>query len=182
MTWVFSHKGMSIGLSKTLPVKTIKLFLLFFLLGWPAVAQETTPVGLVTAFYNDYQSQAGNVRRLLPTQSQRLDSQLFSRLSEMAGYTPRKPGPNGAWLDFDPFINAQMNAATIRCGDAETRDSLSYVPVYVSLRSPGHEQLQVHAVVSSEKGTLKIMNFVYPAREGRPAWDLDGWMISKLQR
>lgn len=68
------------GLSKALPVKTIKFFLLFFLLDWPAVAQETTPVGLVTAYYNDYQSQAGNVRRLLPTQSRRLDSQLFSRL------------------------------------------------------------------------------------------------------
>ncbi len=163
-------------------MKTIKLFLLLCLLGLPALAEETTPTGLVTAFYSDYQSKGGNVRRLLPTQSQRLESQLFARLTELAGYGPPNPGPNGAWLDFDPFINAQMNAATIRCGAAEKRDSLNYVPVYVSLRSPGHEQLQVHAVVGSEKGALKITNFVYPASDGRPSWDLDGWMISKLQR
>lgn len=92
------------------------------------------------------------------------------------------PGRDKVWLDFDPYINAQMNAATIRLGGEQARADRVCVPVYVSCRVPGHETLRATVQLRRSGRAWKIADFLYPASDGMKAWGLKAWLQTGLKR
>lgn len=148
---------------------------LLLALAVPALAQE--PRSVVKAVFDDYvshQDQAGRDRKgFLERHRASFEPDFFALFVEVAGnsYDSGK-----AWFDFDPFLNAQMNAATHTVGRVSLSKGLAYVPVSYSYRSPGKEQLGLRVVLRPSGKTWRIANFVYPARDGMPAWDLKSWM------
>lgn len=158
------------GMRKLLP-----LLLLCFLMV-PAQAQEEART-LVNKFYQDYQK-AESWAKFLPGQKDNIGNQLYELLNDCVDNGP----DDGFWLDFDPFINAQMNAAAFKVGTPKSKEGLWYVPVEMSYRTPDHLQPAVTVVVGDTdvKGKMKIMNFIYPARDGAAAWDLKSFLKKGL--
>lgn len=154
------------------------LALTFLIVGaWLAVAQaQVSPVGMVQKFYaahQDNEVRGGSQERFIMAQKACFEPGLYRMLSRIARNTPDSGQP---WLDFDPFINAQMNAASLRLGSPTTRGDVVSIPVHVSYRVKGHEQLALYVHARREGGAWKIVNFLYPARSGAPAWDLRSWL------
>lgn len=145
----------------------------------PAVAEE--PRAVVQAFYDAYmaQGESMNFERFTRSQNARLEPALSALLLDIAD---NQPGEDEAWLDFDPFINAQMNAASLTVGRATIANGLASVPVACSYRVPGQEQPAVKVVLRPSGNTWRIANFVYPARDGMNAWDLKSWLQEQLGR
>lgn len=160
------------------PMTRYFCFLCLLLLGSAAWGQEPSAEALVRGFYQDFQRIDDN-RKFIPTQRERLSATLYDLLCDIAD---NDPSQDQAWLDFDPFSNSQMNAATIQVGTSRQKGGLSYVPVSMSLRVPGQERLRTHVVVGPDQGKLKILNFVYPAEDGMPSWDLKKWLHTQLGR
>jgi len=142
---------------------------------------RTTPTSFVQIFYASYMEHQDDpgFTAFIKSQKAVLAPDLYDLLSDIADNDQRNGGP---WLDFDPFINAQMNAATFSVGAAKVVKGLSYVPVSVSLRSPGHEKLAVTVVVGERNGLLQIQNLVYPPSDGSPGWNLLDWLHKQLKR
>lgn len=160
-------------------------FLLLLSLAAPRVAwAESTARGTVRAFYDAYKvldRQGGRaLDRFLPSQKGRLEFELFALLTEISTHDPRKG--DEVWLDFDPYINAQMNAATLRLGKQSTAADAVLVPIYCSYRIPGHEQLATTVQVRRINGVWRITNFLYPPLDGAKAWDLKSWLKTQLKR
>lgn len=151
--------------------------LVLFGLSLSGFTQDTTPEELVQGFYRDFQASQDN-RKFIPSQKARLSSELYTLLCDIAD---NDPSVDKAWLDFDPFTNSQMNAATLTVGKSQPKGQLHYLPVAMSLRTPGNEKIRVHVVVGEENGNPRILNFVYPAEEGMPSWDLKKWLRTQLK-
>lgn len=145
----------------------------------PALAQE--PRAVVQAFYDGYmaQGEAMNFERFTRSQAARLEPALSALLLDIAD---NQPGEDQAWLDFDPFINAQMNAATLTVGPAKIGGGLAKVQVSCSYMTPGPEQQAVVVILRPSGDTWRIANFVYPARDGMRSWDLKSWLQEQLGR
>lgn len=161
-------------------MRTLTLVLaLLIALTVPGLAQE--PRAVVQAFYDAYMAQGEdmNFERFTRSQSARLEPALSALLLDIAD---NQPGEDEAWLDFDPFINAQMNAASLTVGRATIANGLASVPVACSYRVPGQEQPAVKVVLRPSGNTWRIANFVYPARDGMKAWDLKSWLQEQLGR
>ncbi len=152
------------------------LFFFLFSLSLSGFAQETTAKELVQGFYRDFQASQDN-RKFIPSQKSRLSSELYRLLCDIAD---NDPSTDEVWLDFDPFTNSQMNAATLTVGKPQPKGQLLYLPVAMSLRIPGQEKVRVFVVVGDENGNPRILNFVYPAAEGMPSWDLKKWLQTQL--
>lgn len=148
---------------------------LLCLLAIPVQAQEAAK-SLVQAFYKDYQK-SESWAKSMPGQNQRLSTELYELLNDCVDNTPQ----DSFWLDFDPFINAQMNAAEIVVKEPKLKGSLWYVPVEMSYRVPGHLQPAVTVVVGDNaQAQPRILNFVYPARDGAQSWDLKSFLKKGL--
>ncbi|MEW6278916.1 MAG: hypothetical protein AB1758_09860 [Candidatus Eremiobacterota bacterium] len=156
---------------------------LAILLWLSGAAHAQDPKAVVDAFYRDYQKWDQADRRdwseLMNVQKGRMEPELFSLLADISDNDPRK---DDAWLDFDPFTNSQMNAATIRVDPARMEGPKAFVPVFMSYRAPGHEQLGVEVVLRQDGSAWKIANFKYPARDGSPSWNLKDWLKMVLKR
>lgn len=155
-----------------------KLYLittLLCLLAVPVHAQEAAR-SLVQDFYKEYQQGEG-WQKSMPGNNQRLSTELYELLNACVDNGPE----DGFWLDFDPFINAQMNAAEIVVKQPRLKGSYWYVPVEMSYRSPGHLQPAVTVVVGDNaQAQPRILNFVYPARDGAKSWDLKSFLKQGL--
>lgn len=160
----------------TLRSLSLTVVLLLALVG-PAFAEE--PRAVVKAFYDAYMAKGErmDLRVFIREQKSRFEPALAALLQDIAD---NDPGQDEAWLDFDPFINAQMNAASLTVGSAKVSNGLANVPVSVSYRTPGHEMLAVKVVLRPSGDTWRIANFVYPARDGMEAWDLKSWLQKQL--
>lgn len=151
------------------------LFLpLFLLLVLPVHAQDAAKA-LVQGFYNDYQKVDDWVK-FLPGEKDKMSNELYELLNDCVDNTPQ----DSFWLDFDPFINAQMNAAEIVVDTPKDKGGLWYVPVRMSYRAPGHLQPACTVVVSDKSGSPTILNFVYPASSGVASWDLKSFLKKGL--
>lgn len=156
-------------------------FALLLTLALPAVAQE--PRAVVKAVFDDYvahQDQAARDRgAFLEKHEDLFDPGFYELFSDVAD---NSYDSDEVWFDFDPFLNAQMNAASHTVGKATISKGLAYVPVSYSYRVPGQEQLALRVVLKPSGGSWRIANFAYPARDGMPAWDLKSWMKQQLAR
>lgn len=156
-------------------LRTIHTLTLLLLLVLPVHAQDAARA-LVEGFYKDYQAVDQSWSKVLPGQKDHFSNELYELLNDCVDNTPQ----DSFWLDFDPFLNAQMNAATIKVETPTEKGSLWYVPVKMSYRSPGNDQLAMHVVVGYNEDKLRILNFVYPARDGTPSWDLKSFLKKGL--
>jgi len=154
------------------------LGLALFCLSTAALAQG--PRDQVVKFYQPYSGDGTvDLREHTSQNVAFFEADLGGMLVEIAG---NQPGQDKAWLDFDPYINAQMNAASMTVGQARIQGNLAWVPVAVSYRVPGREVPAVKVYLRRTGSTWRIANFVYPARDGAPSWDLKSWLRTQLAR
>lgn len=144
----------------------------------PALAED--PRAVVKAFYDAYMAKGENLDIRVFTQQQkgRLEPALAALLADLMD---NDPSTDEAWLDFDPYINAQMNAASLTVGRATVAKGLASVPVACSYRVKGREEPAVKVILRPSGDTWRIANFVYPARDGMDAWDLKTWLQTQLK-
>lgn len=148
----------------------------------PAVAQSG-PRDLVQAFYVDYRaaSEANGrwVDALLQRQAAHMDPFLVDGLRRLEAGDPSSGEP---FLDFDPFSNSQMGMESYTVGSPTQHQGLVYIPIFMRLsRDPGPESLRARFVLRDQGQGYKIVNIVYPAEDGAPAWDLKGYLRETLQ-
>lgn len=152
----------------------ISLFLVAALLS--VAHAQAGSVDVVTRFYAAYhenEARKGSLEDFIGSQRERLEPSLHRMLARIA-HNPG--GGDQPWLDFDPFINGQMNAASLRLGPAVSKGGEVTIPVFISYRVKGHEQLALHVQVRQVAGRWCIANFLYPARGTAPSWDLRSWL------
>ncbi len=131
-----------------------------------------SPDSVARAFYVSYQKSANRLEAFTRSQRSRLEPHLYRLLVRAL---PRQPS-DGFYLDFDPFINGQMNAATVHPGKAIRSRDGALVPIYVSFHLPGHPQLALHLKLQRVHGVWLITNFLYPASHGLARWDLRSYL------
>jgi len=159
-----------------LPILLVALFGLAGSL--PAAARD--PRGVVVDFYRPYEATGMvNLRDHTREHKALFETELGSMLAEIS---TNQPGQGRPWLDFDPYLNGQMNAASLTLGQASIKGNLACVPVTVSYRVPGHEVPAAKVYLRRVGGDWLIANFVYPARDGAPSWDLRSWLHRTLKR
>ena len=81
-------------------------FLTFFFLTTPLLADQSTPDGTVRAFYDWYQKAGDRYRDSFSAAKPLLTDELYQLLAR--GF--QQSHEEEFWVDFDPFVNAQMNA------------------------------------------------------------------------
>lgn len=143
---------------------------------------DSSPQVTVQRFYDGYlrnQKSGGRFDKLLAAQKARFDASLWKMLSDIAD---NQPGKDDAWLDFDPFINAQVYATRIRLGTAKVTGATATVPVYVTYERTQGESLAVRVSLSNQSGTWRMTNFTYPASADTKTWDLRTWLKEQLAR
>ncbi len=156
---------------------TFHLVLLLLALALPAAAQD--PRAVVVDLYQAYQADGMvNLRKHTQDHQGLFEAELGSLLLEIANNDPSADRP---WLDFDPYLNGQMNAASLTVGNASVQGDLACVPVAVSYRVPGHEVPAVKVYLRRAGAGWRIANLVYPARDGAASWDLRSWLRRTLR-
>lgn len=157
--------------------RALALVLFLLALSLPAAAQD--PRAVVVDFYRAYRADGMvNLRQHTQDNQDVFEPELGSLLLEIAS---NDPGADLPWLDFDPYINGQMNAASMTVGQASAQGDLACVPVAVSYRVPGHEVPAVKVYLRRAAAGGRIANFVYPARDGAASWDLRSWLRRTLK-
>jgi hypothetical protein len=157
------------------------LALLGFVLACLSTAAHAQgPRDLVVEFYKPYSADGMvNISEHIYQNANRFEADLGGMLVEIAG---NRPHEDKAWLEFDPFINAQMNAVSMTIGQTTIQGDLAWVPVAISYRIPGQEVPAVKVYLRRTGNQWRIANFVYPAREEYPAWELKSWLRTALER
>lgn len=163
------------------------LLALIVVLSAPSAAQrklEKTPDLAVHGFYESYaqalqQEPSGWLQALVGEQRAHLETELADLLLRLAN---GQPGGDDPWLDFDPFTNSQVGFDDYMIGRASYHQGLAYVPVMVKFDFDTEYRMRVRAVLRQHGSDWKIANFVYPAEEGAPGWDLLRYLRDSFQR
>jgi len=130
-------------------------------------ADTSTPDGTVTTFYDWYQKADSQYRTEFSQAEPFLTPELYSLLRD--GFS-REPGPK-FWVDFDPFVNAQIPAERFNVGKPRTVASdlaLVEVAPYFNMGPGGSTAgpAPIKVYVRNEGGNWKIANMVYPGEHG----------------
>ncbi len=134
------------------PISLLALTVLFSSL--PAVAE--TPEARVKAFYDWYLKAGDQYRQKFSEAEPHFQKEFFTLVQNGL-----KRGPSdGFWIDFDPFVNAQMPATSFAVGKAQVDVNLAQVIVTPTL-SRGGEAPAFKVYLLKRGSDWKISNFVY---------------------
>ena len=154
---VFSEAAENQALMKT----TIKSLLLLLLLVSPSLADRSTPDGAVNEFYQWYQQSSFEYRKKFTEAAPYFTEELYGLLRDGFGQSPE----SDFWVDFDPFVNAQMDAQAISVGKPSSKGpGVAVVPVTPTYGRGGasnYEGDPIKVWVKQVGGEWKIANLVY---------------------
>jgi len=141
--------------------QTLKITLLVFFLATTCLADQSSPDGAVTDFYGWYQ-QAGFKYRDKFVEAEPYFTEEFYGLLK-TGFK-RSQGPD-FWVDFDPFVNAQMEAQKISVGKPSSQGAdlamVPMTPTYGRGGASNYEGPVIKLYVKRAGEDWKIANIVY---------------------
>lgn len=130
-------------------------------------------------FYDWYLESGSDYREKISQAKPHLSSELFGLLSRGFALTP----DNGRFVDFDPFINAQISAKRISVGKPHDFDNdMQWVKVtpFMEMGQGGSTipMPELKVFLAYDNGGYKITNIVYPAdpEAGVKSWDLRSYL------
>lgn len=127
----------------------------FFAVNMPVVsAKDNNPGSVVEEFY-DWYLKTPRHREYLSEQEDNFSKELYDHL---VNAFKKQPG-DGAWVDFDPFINAQMDAKGYKIADEKIDGVNASVKVKITMSRGGENALKVF--LKKIDGQWKIANFIY---------------------
>lgn len=144
----------------------------------PADSPSTTQ-----KFYDWYLQVGDDYRERFSEAEDLFSPELYSLLQRGFSRTPE----SGWFVDFDPFVNAQVGAASFSVGQPQDFDNdMQWVKVTPYLRM-GEEGSTVpmptlKVFLSYDQGTYKITNIAYPGEPeaGMAPWNLRGYLNDGL--
>lgn len=119
-------------------------------------AGAETPEGRVKAFYDWYLQSGEQYRRKFPEAKPHFEGEFFELVRTGLQRRPK----DGFWVDFDPFVNAQMPATRVKIGKAQRDVNLAQVKV-TPILSRGGEAPTFKVYLVQRGSDWKIQNFVY---------------------
>jgi len=120
---------------------------------------------VVRQFYAWYWAASNDYRQSLAQARPLLEPSLYKQLQAAFNMEPDQ----GAFLDFDPFVNAQVNAKTCWVAPAKVNGDRARVPVFLTYeRTKGTHGLEVS--LGRTNGAWRIDNFIY-SKDFKPARD-----------
>lgn len=156
-----------------------KASLLLLLLALALPVRASTPEDTVRAFYQSYlvsleKTPSQWVQNLLQAQQANVEPALSAPLLALSQGDPNK---GEDFLDFDPFSNSQIGIDTYTVQASSRKGGLAYVPVAMRLsHQSGPEKVRLQLVLRPHGPDWQIANILYPAEDGRPAWDLKSYL------
>jgi len=142
----------------------------------PARSNDSSATATLKKFYSWYSLQPnhewtghfGQVRSLF-------DPGLYTMLERVLHSKANQEEPI---IDFDPFVNAQWDAASYAFGAPITRDAEVQVPVTLNLSGRPNAKTTLTAVLhKNAAGDYIIYNFIYD-----PAFNLRGFLQKQLRK
>lgn len=133
------------------------LWMLMVALALTGSAGAETPEERVRAFYDWYLKNPMTARDRFAEAEKHFEKELFSLLTQGFGRGPS----DGFWIDFDPFVNAQMEASKVDIAKAQKDVNIAQVKVTPTFSRGGQGQVfKVYLLLEGKQ--WKIQNFVYP--------------------
>ena len=140
---------------------TLKSFLLLVFLFAPSMADQSSPYGTVNGFYDWYQEAGFKYRDKFAEAQPYFTDEFYGLLKEGFEQSPE----SGFWVDFDPFVNAQMDAQAISVGKPSTKASdlalVLVTPTYGRGGASNYEGAPIKVWVKKVGGEWKIANMAY---------------------
>jgi hypothetical protein len=117
----------------------------------PARAQDPAPARAVAKKFYDWYFRAGDhFWDRLPQVKKLFDPDLYARLQRWY---------KSGHVDFDPFINAQMNAVGYKLGGVKFNRDFALIPVTCTLARQGKTKITL--VLHRAVDHYEIFNFIY---------------------
>lgn len=133
----------------------IALFIILAAAGSIHARAAQPPENTVSDFYNWYFKNDRVYRQKITEKKALFEPELFDNLVNAF-----KKGPkDGKWVDFDPFMNAQMNGKSISIRKVIQDNVRASVVVDITLSRRGKSSLKVF--LRKHGDSWKIANFIY---------------------
>ena len=137
----------------------IKIALVALLLSGLCSADQSSSYAATEGFYNWYIDSGDNYRKNFEQAKPYFTDELYGLLSK--GFA--QSHEDDFWIDFDPFIAAQMSADKVSLGKPSTAGSnLDLVPVSPIIRGQAPEEPTVKVYCVKQGNTWVIANIAYP--------------------
>ena len=160
-------------------MKSLSLILLsFFLATVPAVAQATTPDGTTQALFQWYQQAGDDYRNDFAAAESYLDPKLYDLLQKGFERTPS----DSFWVDFDPFVNAQVSAGSFKFGEPYLTGESAFIRVTPYMEMEGGSPLampDIKVYLTQSGGEWRVANLIYT---GDNAFELRKYLSDGLAR
>jgi hypothetical protein len=122
-----------------------------------AAVQYKDPTALVKDFYAWYMKDQKKSLAGISQWKDNFEEKLYEELMEAMKKSPAEN--NSLWLDFDPFLNAQVYATSFAIGKTSRRNNTATVAVSLKYEREGKQSLKVFLIGSG--GVWRIANLIY---------------------
>ena len=157
----------------------VLFFFLIVLATGPALSQTATPDGTTKALFDWYLRAGDDYRNDFAAAESYLDPKLYDLLKRGFERTPS----DSFWVDFDPFVNAQMPAGRFNVGEPYLTGESAFVRVtpYISMGEGGSTvpMLDIKVYLTQSDGQWRIANLIYT---GDNAFELRKYLSDGLAR
>lgn len=137
----------------------IKIALLALLLSGLCSADQSSSYATTDGFYKWYIESGNNYRKSFDQAKPYFTEELYGLLSQ--GFA--QSHEDEFWVDFDPFIAAQMSAEKVSIGEASSAGSnLDMVAVSPIIRGHAPDEPTVKVYCVKQGDTWVIANIAYP--------------------
>jgi uncharacterized protein DUF3828 len=154
----------------------IRIAIVAFFLTSLCSADQSSSYATTEGFYHWYIEAGNDYRKNFDQARPYFSEELFGLLSEGFKGTPS----DDFWVDFDPFIAAQMSADKVSIGKPSTQSSaLDMVPVSPIIRGQAPDKPTIKVYLVKQGGKWVIANIAYP---GDLPFDLKTWLKDGLGR
>jgi len=121
------------------------------------VTQYKDPTALVKDFYTWYMKDQKSSLAGISQWKDNFEEKLYEELMEAMKKSPEEN--NSLWLDFDPFLNAQVYATSFAIGKTSKRNKTATVTVSMKYEREGKQSLKVFLIGSG--GVWRVANLIY---------------------
>lgn len=156
----------------------ISVTLLMLLVWIPALAQPKTPDEATKALFDWYQQAGDQYRDELSNAQAYLDPKLYRLLEQ--GFK-RSPS-DSFWVDFDPFVNAQVSAGSFKFGEPYLTGDSAFVRVTPYMEMEGARPLampDIKVYLTQSGGHWRVANLIYT---GEDAFELRKYLSDGLAK
>ncbi len=142
------------------------------------LAQPATPDAATEALFEWYQQAGDDYRNDFAAAESYLDPKLYDLLQRGFERTPS----DSFWVDFDPFVNAQVSAGSFKFGEPYLTGESAFIRVTPYMEMEGGSPLampDIKVYLTQSGGQWRVANLIYT---GDNAFELRKYLSDGLAR